>query len=42
MYFADLTGYSYYLKLPIDSATNIGWLGAAHPFPRGAGRADNV
>jgi hypothetical protein len=34
MYFADLTGYSYYLKRPIESARNIGWLDAAHPFAR--------
>ncbi len=34
MYFEDLTGYSYRLKRPIESAKNIGWLDAVHPFPR--------
>jgi len=35
MYFPDLTPYEYYVKADDKPALNIGWLDAAHDFPKG-------
>ena len=35
MYYRDLSNYSYHLTKPIPKAKNVGWLDAAHEFPKG-------
>jgi hypothetical protein len=36
MHYADLSNYAYYLKKPVDSVRNVGWLDAAYEFDVGA------
>ncbi len=35
MYFADKTNYSYYLKTPIETVWNVGWLANGKEYPKG-------
>jgi hypothetical protein len=35
VYFEDLSPYSYYLKKPLETVLNVGWLDGSHPFEVG-------
>ena len=42
MYYEDLTDYSYFLKTPVPTVKNVGWLANDHPFSTGKVSVDSL